>query len=196
MTDLPVRTIVRELINIVKSQKTGVYHLPEFVDGNTIDYDFNGLPLFSVEFTYELGYHIKSPYVLNGLLTDFNTINIDLVVNPTYYPNLIYDLIADLNDIVRHEIEHILQDDGDVIPPTVQLTKEDYYKQQKEIIPQIKGLKRICKLRNQPMERVVSEWFIRNVENHGLNENEIKESVKFLLSKIKEYDNKTVKRKY
>jgi hypothetical protein len=195
ITDLPVRTIVKQLVKIVKTRKTGEYYLPEDLNGDSIDYDFKGIPLFSIEFIYEESYSIDSPYLMTGIVTDMNTIVIKLIIHPNSYPNLLYDLIADLNDIVRHEMEHIYQDEGlrpeEEIPTknknNYQITNKEYYKQSHEITAQIKGLKRIAKLRNQPIEQVIEEWFIRNKETHGLDDDDIKDLTLFLTKKYKEF---------
>lgn len=49
--------------------------------------------------------------MINGaLMSDGDTISILIIINPEYYPSLMYDLIADINDVVAHEIEHIFQE--------------------------------------------------------------------------------------
>ena len=40
-------------------------------------------------------------------MSDGDTISILIIINPEHYPSLMYDLIADINDVVAHEIEHL-----------------------------------------------------------------------------------------
>mgnify|MGYP002507781410 CR=1 FL=1 len=49
VTDLPVRTIVREMTDIVKKEIRGEFYLPEDSTGE-MNYEFDGLPLFTIEF--------------------------------------------------------------------------------------------------------------------------------------------------
>ena len=116
----PIRRIVRDITNIVKSENYGEYFLPEDItETNEIEYDFDNdfkklnisrsynIPSFSIELTYNADYSIKEPYMINGaLMSDGDTISILIIINPEHYPSLMYDLIADINDVVAHEIEH------------------------------------------------------------------------------------------
>lgn len=120
----PIRRIVRDITNIVKSENYGEYFLPEDItETNEIEYDFDNdfkklnisrsynIPSFSIELTYNADYSIKEPYMINGaLMSDGDTISVLIIINPEHYPSLMYDLIADINDVVAHEIEHIFQE--------------------------------------------------------------------------------------
>ena len=75
----PIRRIVRDITNIVKSENYGEYFLPEDItETNEIEYDFDNdfkklnisrsynIPSFSIELTYNADYSIKEPYMING----------------------------------------------------------------------------------------------------------------------------------
>lgn len=206
--DEPVRKLVRDIVNIVKSQKYGYYMLPEDMDSNQFEYDFDedyrklgisrsyNIPSFSIEFQYNTDYTINEPYKLNGtLLTDGETITIILIINPKFYPQFMYDLIADLNDIITHEIEHLFQEnfmrpDREIYlddSNAEDVTPMEYYTQKHEVPAQIMGLKRIAKLRKQPIESVISDWFNRSKYINQLNDKEINYIVKYLTT---EYEKK------
>ena len=120
----PIRRIVRDITNIVKSENYGEYFLPEDItQTNEIEYDFDNdfkklnisrsynIPSFSIELTYNADYSINEPYMVNGaLMSDGDTISILIIINPKHYPSLMYDLIADINDLIAHEIEHLFQE--------------------------------------------------------------------------------------
>jgi hypothetical protein len=199
--DEPVRKIVKDITNIVKSQNYGEYMLPEDIDSNQFEYDFDenykklnisrsyNIPSFNIEFNYNVDYTINEPYMLNGsLLSDGNTIAIILIVNPKFYPQFMYDLIADLNDMVIHEIEHIFQENFMRPEDEIHWSDEDidgqtsmeYYTQKHEIPAQIMGLYRVAKLRKQPIEMVIQDWFKRSKYAHQLNDEEINNIVKIL----------------
>jgi hypothetical protein len=201
ITDNPVRTVVKDLINIIKLQKPGIYELPDFIKRNKMEYDFPKLPLFSVVLDLDFQ-ELDVPYILDaghygevegddeeGYYFD-DEIEIALVINPKDYPQNLYDILADLNDSVRHELEHAYQknfrreiefEDNDA-----PLDKE-YYKQEKEIPAEIAGFRRIVKLRNEPVEKVIRDWFYRHKSTHELPNEDIEELVVFLSDKYRDF---------
>lgn len=110
-----------------------------------------------------------------------------IIINPKHYPSLMYDLIADINDLVAHEIEHIFQENymrpdneihhsyGEEEP-----SGKDYYKQSHEIPAELKGIIRVAKLRNQPIKQVIGDWFKRSQYAHQLNDKDSLELISFL----------------
>lgn len=190
ITDAPVRQVVKDLINIIKTRKEGSHYLPEdLTNGEKIEYEFDRMPEFSVELDMYFDDLIDNDYLLNGDYSkDDDVVEIVLTMNPNEFPKLLYDLLADLNDLVRHEIEHLFQkyrgefEDDDGVSPQ----DKTYYKQPKEIPAEIVGLRRIAKLRKQPIDQVIREWFRRNVSPDKLNDEDIEELTSFLVSHYNE----------
>lgn len=200
----PVRRVVRDLTNIVKSMEYGEYALPEELpDSDEFEYDFDtdfkklrmsrsyNIPPFSIEFNFNADPTMDEPYKINGsLLSDGSTIGIVLIINPKKYPEFMYDLIADFNDIVIHEIEHVYQENNmrpeDEIyqgsEDDEQPTGKEYYMQSHEIPAELVGMKRVAKLRKQSIEQVISDWFKRSKYAHQLNDEDASFMVKFLAS--------------
>ena len=199
VTDAPVREIVRTLTNIIKTRETRTYYLPEelYDDGDTFEYDFKNIPEFSIEFNYNLDPMLEDEYMIDGKTVDEGyTIEINLVINPNFLPGVMYDVIADLNDLVTHEIEHIYQADWkrpkyerdpyedreDERP-----TGKDYYKQPHEVPAELAGFRRVNKLRKkEPIEKTIRDWFIRNRNVHNLSDEDIDELTEFLTQKYNE----------
>ena len=204
----PIRMIVRDITNIIKSKEYGSYNLPEDVSSSyNLEYDFDSdykkfnisraynIPPFSLELTYDANFNIDEPYMLNASLLDDNeTIGMVIIINPEHFPQLMYDLIADVNDLVAHEIEHIFQEygmrpedesnyklDGDEETKGI-----DYYTQKHEIPAQLKGIIRVAKLRKQPIEQVIMDWFKRSKYAHQLNDDEVIYMVDFLSNEYKQ----------
>ena len=132
--------------------------------------------------------------IVDGTTVDEgDTIVIELVINPSYYPKNLYGIIGDLNDIVRHEIEHVYQDAGYRDSEEVRMddeqepTTKDYYKQSHEIPAEIKGFRRLVKLRKQSPEQVIKDWFNRSKPVHQLSDEDIDELTTFLSEKYYEY---------
>ena len=68
---------------------------------------------------------------------------------------------------------------------------KEYYKQPHEIPAELKGFKRVNKLRKEPIEKTIKDWFERNKSNHNLNKADVEELTKFLIQKYYEkYGNK------
>ena len=194
VTDAPVRQIVRSLVNIIKTKETGMYYLPEDLgDSDDVEYNFKNIPYFSVEFDYTEDYNINDEYLINAVLfnEDF-TISIKLIINPKFYPQSMYDIIADLNDVLAHEIEHIYQlswkrpeEEMDIYSDREHERPQgkEYYLQSHEIPAQFKGLRRINKLRKEKMSKTIRDWFKRNQGVHNLSDNDIEE-ISLHLSKL------------
>ena len=184
--DAPVRKVVRDLVNIIKNKDIGEYSLPEFKeDGDEDEYDFRNVPLFSVLFFYEKDYTIEDDYLINGAILDGDEfiIAIKLILNPKKYPQSLYDIIADLNDVVAHELEHIYQesslrpdDEMDIYMDNEKRPiGKEYYLQSHEIPAQFKGFRRINKLRKESMKKTIRDWFIRHKNVHNLSNYDIEE---------------------
>ena len=204
VTDAPVREIVRTLTNIIKTRETRTYYLPEELsdDGDTFEYDFKNIPEFSIEFNYNLDPMLEDEYMIDGKTVDDGfTIEVNLIINPNFLPGVMYDVIADLNDIVTHEIEHIYQADWkrpkDERDPyegreDERPTGKDYYKQPHEVPAELAGFRRVNKLRKkEPIEKTIRDWFNRNRSVHNLSDEDIDELTDFLTQKYNErYSNR------
>jgi len=186
--DKPTRDVVRDLLNVIK-KGPGEYYLPEELVGDEMSYIYNNLPAFSVEITVKEDMSIKGDYLMNAQTADDgDIIEIVLIKNPTKFPEAYFDLVADLNDTVRHELEHVLQDFGyrDVqFDDSEKPNDKEYYKQAHEVPAEIAGFRRIVKLRNQPPEQVIRDWFNRNKEVHQLPDEDIEELVLYLTDEYK-----------
>ena len=202
----PIRYVTRDITDIIKSETPGEYYLPEdTTETNEIEYDFKkdfqkfgisrsyNIPSFSIELLYKISDEkdMDVPYMINGaLMSDGDTISILIIINPEEYPSLMYNLVADINDIVAHEIEHIFQqnnmrpegeiyDDGE---DKSQPKDKEYYKQPHELPAQLKGFKRVSKLRKQPIEKVIKDWFSRSKYAHQLSDEDSSEVISYLVN--------------
>lgn len=197
VTDQPVREIVRTLVNIIKSQETGTHYLPEDIseDGETFEYDFKKIPLFSIEFNYGIDHTVDGEYKIDGQIYDDDTIKIDLIINPNSYPQSMYDIIADLNDVTAHEIEHLYQNawerpNDEIDPfednPEDRPNDKEYYKQPHEVPAELAGFRRVNRLRKEPIEKTIRDWFNRNKNVHNLNDEDIDELTEYLSQQYNE----------
>lgn len=195
ITDNPVRQIVKSMVDIVKSRKTGTYYLPEDItDGEDMEYNFKKIPFFNIEFIYDENLNINEEYLIDGeLYSEELTIAIKLILNPKHYPQNMYDIIADLNDVVSHELEHVFQEVGkrpkdeiDMYPTDIKPQGKDYYLQSHEIPAQFKGFRRVSKLRKEKIKKTLRDWFKRNQSVNKLSDSEIRDITTHLSKIFKE----------
>jgi hypothetical protein len=197
VTDAPIREIVRSLTNIIKTRETRTHYLPEEIgDGETFEYNFKNIPTFSVELNYDMDAMLEDDYKIDGkTVDDGDIIVIDLVINPKFFPELMYDVIGDLNDIIAHELEHIYQDawkrpkkemDSYVGREDERPKGKEYYKQPHEVPAELAGFRRVNKLRKEPIEKTIRDWFERNRNVHNLDDEDIDELTEFLTQKYNE----------
>ena len=164
--DLTTREVVKKVISIIKENNPGSYSI--------LSSEEDGLIIF---FDWSFDDELKEPYYLNGNYDDeSDTIQIVLNINRKFYPQSLYDILADLNDIFRHEFEHHLQSISLIDIEDIDKKNKvgyKYYLQSHEIPAEIQGFRRISKLRKQPIETVIKDWFIRNKEINNLNPEEL-----------------------
>jgi hypothetical protein len=80
------------------------------------------------------------------------------------------ELYYELNELVAHELQHLVQnDEGYKFPKRETKKSLKYYTQPHEIEAQITGFKRRAKKEQKPYEDVVRSWFKRNQLKHNLN---------------------------
>ena len=192
VTDAPVREIVKSLTNIIKTRETRTYYLPEEItDGEKFEYEFKNIPEFSIELNYDMDAMLEDDYKIDGKTVDDGfTIQIDLVINPNFFPAVMYDVIGDLNDIVAHELEHVYQEawrrPKDEMSNGDDVAGKEYYKQPHEVPAELAGFRRVNKLRKEPIEKTIRDWFERNRNVHNLEDEDIDELTEFLTQKYNE----------
>jgi hypothetical protein len=188
--DAPVRKMVRDITDIIKKDDTGSWLLPGEISDDG-EYVFHDTPGVQIYFDWDFDYKIDSRYYLNGDYDgETDTIRVHLVINPNYYPQSMYDIVADLNDNIRHEFEHHLQEWG--YAKEEETGKDSrrgisYYLRKEEIPAEIEGFRRIVKLRKEPVEKVITDWFERHKNIHKFSEKQLKRLIPKLVDYYYEY---------
>ena len=166
-----VRKVVEDIIHIFKSQGEGEYTLPEDTTGE-VTYQFENLKNdFNVELRIQESDEVDTFELDGGYYEDEETIEIEIVFNPEGFPNSLYELVGDLNETFRHELQHHLQYGRGDENPTGKKSPEKYYSQPHELDAQVAGIKRKSKITKQPFEQGVRDWFAKNKNKHSLNNN-------------------------
>jgi len=180
-----VRTIVKDIVKIFKENDEGDFYLPEDLDDNQMTYEFSELATyFSFEVTIEENKNLDDFKVNGEYAEDDDTITIVIHYNPDKKRTLVYDLIGELNEIVAHEIRHIVQrEKGHFNVPNKE--KNDpykYYTQPHELDALNFGFKRMARMTKKPIETLVKNWFDKNEDIHMLNSEEKKDVIKKILN--------------
>lgn len=182
ISKIAVRTTIKDVLNILKTKKSGEFRLPESESGE--EYSFTNLP-FSYSVDLYLYNDLKNDgFKIEGYFSsDDDVIEIIIKYNPKTLEKHIYNIVGELNDIVSHELEHGFQFtvDGKTNKkgPSKPLA---YYTQPDEVKAQRVGFRRLANLRKLPFNTVVKEWFDSHTDIHGLNEHETNKVIKKILN--------------
>jgi hypothetical protein len=178
-----IRTLVRDIITVFKSEDEGEYYLPNYLDNE----DFYNFLDFNHDLTIEL--NLVEDESLDSFKLDAwlwgneDVIEVVITYNPNTKNNITFKLIGELNEVIGHEIRHIDQKYRNLFDINVPEEEDPYkyYTQPHEIDAQVFGFKRLSKLTKRPFEVVVKEWFDTHEDVHKLNSDEVDDVITKLL---------------
>ncbi len=183
MSRQAIRDVVRDIIYKVKDKKPGDFYLPE--NENEV-YHFSNLPFdFSVELILKLDTDIEGYKTTAFYSPEDDVIEMIIIFNPNRISKHYYNMVGEINELIAHELEHAYQEYYGEFDRDYDDEVEDpykYYTQEHEIPAQLKGFKRLAKLRNQPVEVIAKKWFDEHKDIHGLTDAQIKKVLKKILS--------------
>jgi hypothetical protein len=181
--DRIVRQIVNDILSVFKTKKVGGFSLPEDLRETDLYYDY---PQFKKEFgvfvNFEQSDDVETFEVDGDLYYDDDTIEILVITNPNSGNEILNDLVNELNEVVRHEIEHIIQYDGGMKRKKEPTDSEKYYMQQHELDAQKAGFKRRARREKNDMETLVRNWFKKYPHKHTLNPEQQEKVIQRILS--------------
>lgn len=168
--DKTTRILVQDVIKFFKHQREGEYGLPEDLSQEEMVYSLPGFEGFSIFLDLQTDEDIEGVDVDGDLYFDDDIVNITIISNPNAgYTNL-DELTRELNDIIRHELEHIKQHrDGMKMPSREPKSPEKYYTQPHELGAQRAGFRKRAKSEKADFETIVRQWFEKNSHKHNLN---------------------------
>ena len=170
---LAVRTVVKDIVSIIKQNEEGEFYLPEDINDEP-EYTLTRKNItFSVELTLRFN-DIIGGFGVNGAYSrDEDVIEMVIEYNPNTINHQLYDLIGEINEVLTHEMVHLKQSyRGELDYEDVEGSNLEYYTRNHEIPAQYYGFKRLSKLRKLPLEDVVREWFRNHKKTHKLKPNE------------------------
>lgn len=181
--DRIVRQIVNDILSVFKTKKVGGFSLPEDLRETDLYYDY---PQFKKEFgvfvNFEQSDDVETFEVDGDLYYNDDTIEILVITNPNSGNEILNDLVNELNEVVRHEIEHIIQYDGGMKRKKEPTDSEKYYMQQHELDAQKAGFKRRARREKNNMETLVRNWFKKYPHKHTLNPEQQERVIQKILS--------------
>jgi hypothetical protein len=177
-----VRQVVRDIISVFKHNREGEFGLPEDLSGGEMTYNFPKLDTeFSIFLDLQLDPNIEGVDVDADYLSDDDLIYITIVSNPDAKYSILQELTSELNEIVRHELEHIKQNEEGYNFPKEPKNPQKYYTQQHELEAQRAGFKRRAKGDKKDFESVVRQWFEKNKNKHQMNPNQSEKVIQKIL---------------
>jgi hypothetical protein len=178
-----IRTVVRDIIQVFKSENEGEFYLPNDLRDNEIEYKFPKFDL-EVELIIKESEDVED-FLLNAeLYREEGIVAIIIVYNPENKNKILYNLVGHLNELVTHELRHIYQQKYKTYDIDVEEPEDpfEYYTQPHEIDAQIAGFKRMSQITKKPFEDIVRNWFEKNKDIHRMNGNETEEVIEKILT--------------
>jgi len=181
--DSVVRKLVKDIISVVKYQKNGEFGLPEDLSSEEIFYKFPHLETeFSVFLDLQQDDNVDTVDVDGDYYPEDELIYITIKTNPFKKNQILHELTGELNELIRHELEHIKQNEEGYEFPDETEDPELYYTQKHEIDAQRKGFMRRARKENRSYEDLVRTWFDKNKHKHKLEPHQIESVIKKILA--------------
>ena len=180
--DNVVRTLIKDIVSFYKYQRDGEFVLPEDLNGKEF-YNFPGIKnSFVIELNLELDENVETVEVDGAYYREEDVIEITIVSNPEIGFKNLEELIGELNETIRHELEHVYQyQKGFEFPKREPKSPIKYYTQPHELEAQVAGFKRIAKLKKLPLIQVIRNWFNKNQIRHRLSPKEVETVIKKII---------------
>ena len=181
--DRIVRQIVNDILSIFKTKKVGEYQLPDDLRETESYYDYLELDKpYSLNLSIKKSEDVETFEVDGDLYYKDAVIDIEILVNPNSGNEILNDLVNELNEVVRHEIEHILQygtGRKTIKEPT---NPYKYYTHKYELGAQRAGFERRSRREKNDMESLVRNWFKKYPHKHRLSPEEQEKVIQKILS--------------
>jgi len=184
--DNVVRTLVKDIISLYKSQREGEFSLPEDIRGEEhMTYSFPQINNdFSINLNLAKDDDVDTVEVDAEYYRNEDIIEITIISNPELGYQNIQELIGELNEVIRHELEHISQHQKGYEFPKEPKGPLKYYTQQHELEAQLAGFKRRARKENRSVEEVIRGWFRRNEKKHRLKPKQVETVINKLLEML------------
>ena len=160
--DTMTNKIVHDIIYFIKHQREGDFELPSDINGGEF-YHFDGLLNdFNIELFLRQSNKVDTFDADADYYRDDDLIQIMIVTNPNSKNTILQDLVYELNELVRHELEHVKQHESGYEFPKSPKSSHKYYGQSHELDALRAGFRKKAKKERKDLESVVRDWFEKN----------------------------------
>jgi hypothetical protein len=178
------RTLVKDIISLFKYQRQGEFGLPEDLRPDEMEYSFKGLTDFSIFLDLQGDKNIEGIDVDADYYRDDDLLYITIISNPDAKYSILQELTSELNEVIRHELEHMKQNEqGYEFPKKEPKNPVKYYTQPHELDAQRAGFKRRAKGEKVDYETLVRNWFAKNKHKHKMTPKNAKKVIQQILQK-------------
>ena len=182
--DKTTRTLVQDVIGFFKHQREGEFGLPEDFDDGRMVYQLPGFVNFSVFLDLQLSDDVETVDVDGDLYYDDDMMYLTIISNPDAGYSILDELTKELNEVIRHELEHIRQhEQGYEFPNKEPKSPEKYYTQPHELEAQRAGFNKRAKSEKADFETLVRNWFQKNPHKHNLKPTQQEKVIQQILQK-------------
>ena len=182
--DKTTRKLVQDVIEFFKYQREGEFGLPEDASNDEMVYELPGFNNFSIFLDLQLSDDVETVDVDGDLYYDDDLLYITIISNPNAGYTILDELTKELNEVIRHELEHIRQhEQGYKFPNKEPKSPEKYYTQPHELEAQRAGFRKRAKSEKADFETLVRNWFQKNPHKHNLKPEQQEKVIQQILQK-------------
>ena len=182
--DKLTRKLVQDVVKFFKHQRVGEFSLPEDLAVDDMVYTYPGFYGFTIDLDLQTSNEVDTVDVDGELYYEDDSLVIRIISNPKATYSILEELTQELNEVIRHELEHIKQhDEGYEFPEKEPENPEDYYTQQHELEAQRAGFNKRVKTEKADFESLVRNWFKKNPHKHTLKPNQQEKVIQQIISK-------------
>jgi hypothetical protein len=104
-----------------------------------------------------------------------------IVTNPNSKNTILQDLVYELNELVRHELEHVKQNESGYDFPKSPKSAYKYYSQSHELDALKQGFRKRAKKEKRDLESVVREWFEKNQHKYIMKPKQLENIINLIV---------------
>ena len=181
--DTITNKIVHDIIYLVKYQRNGDFELPLDINGGEFYQFDNLLNDFNIELFLRESDEVDTFDADADYYRDDDVIQIMIVTNPNSKNTILQDLVYELNELVRHELEHVKQHESGYEFPKSPKSSHKYYGQSHELEALRAGFKKKAKKERKDLESVVRDWFEKNQHKYTMKPKQTENIINKILGK-------------
>jgi hypothetical protein len=188
--------VVRDIIKVIK--KTKGYPIDEWVHIN-LPHDLTGADEYEMEkaeISFNVEVNMKRGEVMDYKIESFkikeeDTLQFNMIINPEKEPDIYRDMYMKLQEDVRHEMEHILQDWGRGGRPAPSDDNHDdettyeHHSRLEEVPAMVQGYYRRAKMEKRPLDEIMTDDLDDEIEKGNLNRHEAEELLRIWMTYAK-----------